>query len=191
VDSRIHSGFDIEIGSAAERCELQAGQRVLLLGSPGLLLGGEVRSGRAVEARLVRACGEARCRIHVGDNPFAPDRSELADRLAFALSRIEKARRSLAGFDFRGSRSLTDIATYRQLAKRLVRRLRQYDSAEGFGGESYVEIGTVEPEQAEVTFGRDGESVPLPRPAFDGAFAAMMRGGNVVVSRIEEEHCVG
>jgi hypothetical protein len=158
VDAHVHAGRNIRIDTAAERAELLAGNRIAVRGSPGLIRGGVARAGVALDAVRIEASLGVPCRVFLGENPFAPRRDEIAGRLAFALSRLQKARRAIeeGTGDFR--RLVIDLVTYRQLAGRLTRRLRQFDRAASASGECRLTADLAGPEAAEVTY-LDGSEV--------------------------------
>jgi hypothetical protein len=191
-DAKILAGVDIEVGSAAERCELSCALRVLLSGPPGVIRGGIVRAGVGVETcRVAASCGED-ATIEIGDVPFSDRREEVALRLEFTRKQVATAVKADPGTltDYR--RQVGVVRAYRHLAIALERRLKQIGNAEAAAGRRcYLRVSGEHPFGANVSLARVRNALTPERTRNVEPFVAALEDGEVHVRPLKESIGVG
>jgi len=188
-DAKILSGADVEIGSAAERCDISCARRVLLTRPPGLIRGGSVRAGVGIETcRVETSCGEE-AKIEVGGIPFSDRREEIALRLDFTRKRVAATLTADPGSN---RRHVSTLRAYRHLAIALERRLKQIESAErATGCRCYLRVSRAHPFGATVSVGGVRNAVPPERSRGVKPFVAAWENGEFSVRLLKESIGVG
>jgi hypothetical protein len=190
-DCRILAGKDIEIRASAERCDLAAGRRVLLTGTPGVLRGGTAQAGAGVEVtRVEAACGRP-AEIVVGQMPFDDGREQVSLRLEFARNQATAAVMKDCETPKAYRRKTSTIKAYRHLAIALERRLRQIEQTEKVMNAPYLRVEGERPADASVTLGTVKDALRSTSERPGGSFIAVVENGEVAVRPLKESIGVG